>query len=233
MADDEKELGRTGSILGSFFRRTMSFSGEDSQTFDENEADDLQLSSRLTTRHYSLLNPTEQGQKGSDSASYGYGPNMTSLAPNMSQSAVDTINSRQTLPSLTGRTRAFSLTSVLLGQRGSNGTNQPDLLQPVHGSSEEISDNGNAGLASSSSAEIVTEEQKETVNPEREVSQTDHLNKWLLQSFLGRMNSNPTAGNQPVNDTECANTETNDYGTIYTDDLLIDQICRRLESSEK
>ena len=59
---------------------------------------------------------------------------------------------------------------------------------------------------------------------EREVSQTDHLNKRLLSSLLTRMNSFATNFIDPNGTGETV-------GQVYTDDVMMDRILRRVDSS--
>ena len=60
----------------------------------------------------------------------------------------------------------------------------------------------------------------------RGVTQTDHLNKRLLDSFLSRINSISSAIVDPTGENDGAN-------EVYTDDLLMDRILHRVESGEK
>lgn len=65
---------------------------------------------------------------------------------------------------------------------------------------------------------------QETSIPEREISQTDHLNKRLLSSLLTRMNSFATNFIDPNGTGETV-------GQVYTDDVMMDRILRRVDSS--
>lgn len=57
----------------------------------------------------------------------------------------------------------------------------------------------------------------------REISQTDHLNRKLLGSFLNRINSMASSFIDPSGTGQT-------LGQVYTDDVMMDRIIRRVES---
>uniref|UniRef100_A0A7M5UML0 Uncharacterized protein n=1 Tax=Clytia hemisphaerica TaxID=252671 RepID=A0A7M5UML0_9CNID len=62
--------------------------------------------------------------------------------------------------------------------------------------------------------------------PARETSQTDHINKRLLSSFLTRINSMATNIMDP-------NGTGDTVGQVYTDDVMMDRILRRVDSNSQ
>jgi len=67
-------------------------------------------------------------------------------------------------------------------------------------------------------------EKSSEISTPREASQTDHINKRLLTSFLTRINSMATNFIDPSGTGE-------NVGQVYTDDVMMDRILRRVDSN--
>ena len=104
------------------------------------------------------------------------------------------------------RSRTMSISSLIFGDN--NRSQKPsEINNDVFASS--ATENPNFQQATSS---------------EREISQTDHLNKRLLSSLLTRMNSFATNFIDPNGTGETV-------GQVYTDDVMMDRILRRVDSN--
>ncbi len=163
--------------------------------------------------------------------------------------------------------RRMSLTEVLLGRRSLINSKVFDqTLQEESSSLESLNqiddkkddDREDKEIGQNeSSEEFVTEVQSNGQNGDsvflndensestsekvvtREITQTDHLNKRLLDSFLTRINNftlgNPTGATnkgEGGNDPEPGRDSPKDYSTLYTDDFLLDHIYRKLHQKK-
>lgn len=100
------------------------------------------------------------------------------------------------------RSRTLSFSSMIFGDR----SQKPSEINNEVFSSQ----NENTNLEETSS--------------QREISQNDHLNKRLLSSLLTRMNSFATNFIDPNGTGEAV-------GQVYTDDVMMDRILRRVDSN--
>lgn len=144
--------------------------------------------------------------------------------------------------------RGLSITDMLLGRRNVYRRSDsvplsPDKVDEVSESMEEISkganemstDNGSPVFDENGSKamEQKGDSEESTV---RQRSQTDHLNKHLLDAFLSRISNVAGIGNQATvykDDDNGEEKSGEDYTTIYSDDLLMDRICRRVSGKKK
>jgi hypothetical protein len=78
--------------------------------------------------------------------------------------------------------------------------------------------------AESSNDVFMASEKSSEISTPRETSQTDHINKRLLTSFLTRINSMATNFIDPSGTGE-------NVGQVYTDDVMMDRILRRVDSN--
>lgn len=119
--------------------------------------------------------------------------------------------------------RPRTLSSVLLGTKKLSMDDGKVLLSQVDGAGGDITGGDkmetnddvfpqNSPLSNSASSDAP-----------REISQTDHLNRKLLGSFLERINSMATSFIDPS-----GNGQT--LGQVYTNDVMMDRIIRRVES---
>lgn len=103
------------------------------------------------------------------------------------------------------RQRSLSLSGLLLGQH-----NLPDVSTGIN--------------ASTVIEAAATEDNNSDNSQSRETTQTDHLNKKLLDSFLTRINSMASNIFDPTGTGDTS-------GQVYTDDVMMDRILRRIDSN--
>ena len=139
------------------------------------------------------------------------------------------------------RPRRISFSEYILGRRSLFSSNQPVVNQTVLEesiSAQSLAEPDGLSMSTDShqeSQDTVTDQSGMEQQPARETTQTDHLNKRLLDSFLSRLGNFAgvlTPGtvyhSEHANENEIQ--ESGDYSTVYSDDLLMDRIYRRMNS---
>jgi len=118
------------------------------------------------------------------------------------------------------RPRSLTLSAMLLGSRTpeslSNPTSPITVTDPTHSLTDQNNQTNDSGVSVSQVNSTAS----------RETSQTDHLNKKLLNSFLTRINSVAATIIDPSGSGE-------GIGQVYTDDVMMDRILRRVEGDKK
>ena len=167
-----------------------------------------------------------------------------------SYSQNDSDRLRERLDMQDGR-RRLSLTEMLLGRRNIYSTGQSVVSQTVDEVSEstenlEMNDSDDRVLSMSAGGKDATfdaERSQENVTAQedqpsaRQTTQTDHLNKRLLDVFLERISSfaGPTIPGTVHNgdNEEKVQDSPEDLSRVYSDDFLMDRIVRKLNSKKE
>lgn len=154
-----------------------------------------------------------------------------------------------------GIPRRMSLTQILLGRRSLlNPTVSDETLLEESSSLESLGNlkiENNEKESADSNKETEDEAMPDdqtmpqdsgpdaTKKVTRNLTQTDYLNKNLLESFLARINSFGAGDSQKAakgegekDNEESARASPRDYSVLYSDDFLLDNICRRLEKKK-
>ena len=160
-----------------------------------------------------------------------------------SYSASDSANVEEGLQ-LSGqrsRQRRFSLTELLLGQRSSLYiTNEPVIAQTVKevsDSMENLAEEPTIMSAESNSEwqnEALSQRDGNETNEKSKVSHTDQQKSPLLDTVLFHLSSITGVG-APVTVSKGSDEQVNsgEYNTVYSDDLLMDRMYRRMNSRNK
>ena len=134
----------------------------------------------------------------------------------------------------------FSITELLLGRQSFYSVNESvatQTLAEVSDSAENLSEE-TITMSTETGSHVLHEATLQTDGSEqsmaRETTQTDHLNKHLLDAFLSRLSNLTGIGNPgTVYKGEEDQEGPGDYSTVYSDDLLMDRIYRRIQSKKK
>ena len=137
-------------------------------------------------------------------------------------------------------THRLSITEILLGRRSFYSRNESVVTQTV----EEVSDSmenvteETITMSIENDTEQIDEPMSQTdgnqASTTRETTQTDHLNKRLLDAFLSRLSNIAGVNNSGTvfkGDNEAESS--GEYSTVYSDDLLMDRIYRRINNRKK
>eukprot|EP00112_Aurelia_sp_Birch-Aquarium-sp1_P016931 Seg388.8 transcript_id=Seg388.8/GoldUCD/mRNA.D3Y31 product="hypothetical protein" protein_id=Seg388.8/GoldUCD/D3Y31 len=167
-----------------------------------------------------------------------------------SYSQNDSETLRERLDEQDGR-RRYSLTEMLLGRRSLYSTSQSVVSQTVDEVSESTEnlemnesndtvlsmsvDNRDAIFDAENSNENLTAEGDQPAA--RKTTQTDHLNKRLLDVFLERISSfagptNPGTVHKGDNEGKIHDDTPEDVNRVYSDDFLMDRIVRKLNTKK-